>query len=495
MSPNNTLVTTPIYYVNSCPHIGHAYTNIIASCLKEWVTLSGQNVFLLTGTDEHGQKIETSALDSKMTINEFIDHYSQSFKDLANKLEMPYDDFIRTSENRHKLIVQYIWNKLYDSGYIYLGKYSGWYAMRDEAFYKEDELIDGLAPTGAPVVWQEEEAYFFKLSTFETKLLDMYSAHPEFILPINRRLEVINFVEGGLDDLCISRTNFSHGIAVPNDCGHVIYVWIDALANYISALGYDQGELYKKFWLDADIVHVLGKDILRFHAVYWPALLMALDVKLPNTLLVHGWWMNDGQKISKSLGNVIDPIALIDKYSLDYVKYFFLTEAALTSDGNYSDERFIQKINSDLVNNIGNLLSRTTNMIENYLGGTVQYCPDDNNDAMIANFMNTYSCLMNDYKFSHAASEICAFATNINQYIDAQAPWKIFKNESCENKLDLLNFILHKCYKAIVTIFTSLIPFITSRAKNVLSLLQADTLSEKSSRVTKIKKINVFERL
>ncbi|MBL4839062.1 MAG: methionine--tRNA ligase, partial [Kordiimonadaceae bacterium] len=324
-------VTTPIYYVNDVPHIGHAYTTLACDMLARFKRLDGFDVLFLTGTDEHGQKVEKSAEKAGVDPLAFCDKVSSRFQDLAAAMNFSNDQFIRTTEARHKVAVQQLWRELVKNGFIYEDNYAGWYSVRDEAFYGEDELKEGeggekLAPTGAPVEWVEEPSYFFKLSAFEEKLLALYENQPDFVMPKSRLNEVKSFVKGGLQDLSISRTTFNWGVPVPEAEGHIMYVWIDALANYLTATGYPDmdAEDYQKFW--PANVHIVGKDILRFHAVYWPAFLMAANMPLPNRVFAHGWWTNEGQKISKSLGNVIDPFELIESYGLDPVRFFLLRE-------------------------------------------------------------------------------------------------------------------------------------------------------------------------
>ncbi len=476
----NCLITTPIYYVNSAPHIGHAYTNIVASCIAEWKKLQSYDAFLLTGTDEHGQKIETSAQNANMQTQDFVDKYALIFKNLADFLQINYDDFIRTTEDRHKIVVQYIWRKLEENGYIYLGVYEGWYSIRDEAFYNESELIDGKAPTGADVKWHKEESYFFKLSDFQEKLL--------------------NFVKDGLNDLSISRTSFKWGIDVPNNKNHIVYVWIDALTNYISALGFstEHDEKYKKYWQNGEKIHVIGKDILRFHAIYWPAILMATDLPLPDHLIAHGWWLKDGEKISKSLGNTIDPFELIEKFNLDYFRYFFLTESGFHSDGNYVESRFIEKINGELVNNFGNLLSRTTNMIVNYFEGEVKLEKTEIHDEFFekkSNFITNFEKLMNEYKFHAAAGEIFKFSTMINQFIDMNKPWELFKKQ----EMKFLNDILYLSMNGLSVAITCLKPFIPQKIDEILKKLEMkiDFLNIKDNQEKFVvkEKINVFNRI
>ena len=499
----NCLVTTPIYYVNGAPHIGHAYTNMVASCIVEWKKLQSPNVFFLTGTDEHGQKVETTAKNVKMSVEDFANQNSKIFRDLANFLKIKYDDFIRTTEDRHKKAVQILWQILEKNGYIYLGSYEGWYAMRDEAFYDEGELINGKAPTGADVEWHKEESYFFKLSEFQDKLLNFYYENPAFILPANRFDEVINFVKGGLKDLSISRTSFKWGIPVPKNDKHVIYVWIDALTNYISALGFAgntaiHDEKYKNFWENGEKIHVIGKDILRFHAVYWPAMLMAADLPLPNQLIAHGWWIKDGEKISKSLGNIIDPFELGEKFGSDYRRYFFLTECGLNTDGNYTAGRFAEKINGDLVNNFGNLLSRTTNMAVQYFSGNLEKKDGEIYDKFFEseeNFVKTFTILMDEYKFHAAANEIFRFSGMINQFIDQYKPWALAKN--CN--IGLLNDVLYLAIHGIKTILTCLKPFIPQKIDEIMKILNFDLnflkIDERDETFSIKEKINCFTRI
>ena len=336
-------VTTPIYYVNDKPHIGHAYTSIACDVLARFLRIDGAEVKFLSGTDEHGQKVEKSAAEKNVSPQELADENSEHFRELLKHLNISNDDFIRTTEERHKQGAQAFWKEIQKNGHIYLDKYSGWYSVRDEAYYQESELIDGKAPTGADVEWVEEPSYFFKLSAFEDKLLDLYEANPAFIAPESRRNEVISFVKSGLKDLSISRTTFKWGVPVPGDEDHVMYVWLDALTNYITALGYP----FKTDFWPANL-HMVGKDILRFHAVYWPAFLMAAGVELPQRIFAHGWWTNEGQKISKSLGNVIDPFEIANEFGVDQIRYFLMREIPFGKDGDFSREKLITRINSDL---------------------------------------------------------------------------------------------------------------------------------------------------
>ena len=358
-------ISTPIYYVNGLPHLGHAYTSVAADVIARFQRKLGRDVYFVTGTDEHGQKVEQSAAAAGKTPQEFSDNISEKFRDIATRLHCSHNDFIRTTEGRHKVAVDELWKRLEANGHIYLGAYEGWYSVRDECFYAEDELVNGDAPTGAPVEWVKEESYFFRLSAFTKKLLDFYEANPEFVGPEGRRNEVVSFVsqEGGLRDLSISRTTFTWGIPVSTNPKHVVYVWLDALTNYISALGYpinDNAEnALWKFWPAS--LHIVGKDILRFHTVFWPAFLMAADIEPPKRVFAHGWWTIEGQKMSKSVGNVVDPYALVDRYGVDFVRYFLVAEVPFGSDGDFSHDTFITRVNSNLANDLGTktlLLSR-----------------------------------------------------------------------------------------------------------------------------------------
>jgi methionyl-tRNA synthetase len=427
-------VTTPIYYVNDSPHIGHAYTTLACDALARFMRLDGRRVMFLTGTDEHGQKVEKAARDAGTDPQTFTDRVSERFRDLARAMNFSNDDFIRTTEERHKHAVTALWEKLVASGDIYLGKYAGWYSVRDEAFYAESELVDGKAPTGAPVEWVEEPSYFFRLSAWQDRLLAFYDANPDCILPLTRRNEVISFVRGGLQDLSVSRTSFRWGIPVPGDPGHVMYVWLDALTNYMSAVGYPDtdSEEFRTFW-PADI-HVVGKDILRFHAVYWPAFLMAAGLPPAKKVFAHGWWTNEGQKISKSLGNVIDPLALVDRYGLDPTRYFLLREVPFGADGDFRHASMVRRMNSDLANDYGNLAQRVLSMIAKNCGGAVpeldELQPDDQAllgavDGLLPNLRAEMAI-----PAPHRALElIWDLVSEANRWVDAQAPWTLRRTD------------------------------------------------------------------
>lgn len=427
-------VTTPIYYVNDSPHIGHAYTTLACDALARFMRLDGRRVMFLTGTDEHGQKVEKAARDAGLDPQAFTDQVSERFRELARVMRFSHDDFIRTTEARHKRAVAALWQRLVASGDIYLGKYAGWYSVRDEAFYDESELVDGRAPTGAPVEWLEEPSYFFRLSAWQERLLAFYAAHPDCILPLTRRNEVVSFVQGGLRDLSVSRTSFRWGIPVPGDPDHVMYVWLDALTNYISAVGYPDtaAEAFRTFW-PAD-VHVVGKDILRFHTVYWPAFLMAAGIAPPRKVFAHGWWTNEGQKISKSLGNVIDPHQLIARYGLDATRYFLLREVPFGSDGDFSHAGMVRRMNADLANDYGNLAQRVLSMIARNCGGRVPDpgAPAAEDGALLARSAALLPRLRAEMAIPapHRALElIWEVIGEANRWVDAQAPWALRRSD------------------------------------------------------------------
>ncbi len=427
-------ITTPIYYVNDKPHIGHAYTTLSCDVLARFKRLDGFDVMFLTGTDEHGQKVQAAAEKANITPQEFTDKVSQNFRDLTQAMNFSNDQFIRTTEERHYKSSQAIWKKLLDNGFIKLDKYAGWYSVRDEAFYAESELVGGKAPTGAEVEWVEEPSYFFSLSAFEDKLLAFYDENPDFIAPDTRRNEIISFVKGGLKDLSISRTTFNWGVPVPDDADHVMYVWLDALTNYLTALNWhEDSNAFSHFW-PANI-HMVGKDILRFHAVYWPAFLMAAELPLPQRVFAHGWWTNEGEKISKSLGNVIDPLALIDEFGLDQTRYFLMREVPFGRDGDFSRSAMIGRINSDLANDLGNLTQRTLSIIAKNCEGKMPALPQHMQEADAQLLAEADSLLpalrarFDKQSFHEGLRQIWEVISNANKYIDAQAPWALKKTD------------------------------------------------------------------
>jgi methionyl-tRNA synthetase len=481
--PNKFYITTPIYYVNDIPHIGHAYTSVACDVLARFMRLSGKKVKFLTGTDEHGQKVEKSAAAKNIAPKEFVDNVSKHFIELTKQMNISNDDFIRTTESRHIKGAQALWQKMQENGTIYLGSYAGWYAIKDEAFYGENELIDNKAPTGAEVEWVEEPSYFFKLSEFGDKLLKFYEENPDFIMPLSRRNEVISFVKSGLRDLSISRTSFKWGISVPNDEKHIMYVWLDALANYLTAIGYPD-ESYKEFWA-ADI-HLVGKDILRFHGVYWPAFLMAADLPLPKRIFAHGWWTIEGQKMSKSTGNVVAPAELIEKFGLDQTRYFLMREVPFGNDGNFSFERMSAVVISELSNNIGNLVQRTLSMIVKNCNGVVQSDEGVTKDEIDLSFLNkaqvtessTHEIITQSYydcKFTEILAEIMTISSEANIYIDTKAPWK-------QKKIDekLMNATLYHLVEAIRCIAIMLQPFIPDASAKILQMLGYNEIEVKN---------------
>jgi methionyl-tRNA synthetase len=431
-------LTTPIYYVNDLPHLGHAYTTVACDVVARFMRLDGRAVKFLTGTDEHGQKVERSAQARGLTPQQFADQISAAFRDMTRLLNISHDDFIRTTEPRHVHGVQALWQELERRGEIYLGRFAGWYSVRDEAFYDEDELIDGpngrMAPTGAEIEWFEEENYFFRLSAWQDRLLAFYDAHPEAIAPRGRRNEVISFVRGGLRDLSISRTSFSWGIPVPGDPRHVIYVWLDALANYITALGYPETTRldFSTFW-PAEL-HMVGKDILRFHTVYWHAFLMAAGLEPPRRVFAHGWWTVEGQKMSKSLGNFIPPRELVEQYGLDPVRYFLLRELPFGNDGDFSHRAMVGRLNGDLANDFGNLAQRVLAMINRNCGAAVPE-PGEFGEAderllgAARGLLARVRPLVAEQAFHLALEGIWRVVAEANRYVDEQAPWALRRTD------------------------------------------------------------------
>jgi methionyl-tRNA synthetase len=437
--PQRYYVTTPIYYVNDVPHIGHAYTTLACDVLARFKRLDGFDVKFLTGTDEHGQKVEKSAAAAGMEPQAFTDKISQNFRDLADFMDFSHDEFIRTTEKRHLAACQDIWRRLQERGHIYLGSYAGWYDVRNEAFHAEGELTVGadgrkVAPSGAEVEWVEEPSYFFRLSAWQEPLLDFYQKNPDFILPKTRRNEVLSFVRGGLQDLSVSRTSFRWGIPVPGDQAHIMYVWLDALTNYITGVGYPEIETgeYATYW-PADL-HMVGKDILRFHAVYWPAFLMAADLEPPKRVFAHGWWTNEGEKISKSVGNIIDPRELVEKYGLDQVRYFLLREVPFGNDGDFSHRAMVHRTNGDLANDFGNLAQRVLSMIAKNCDGAVpavgSLAEDDNTLLAAAHAMHDGVARCLDVQAFHEALDVLwGVVRAANAYVDRQAPWVLRKSD------------------------------------------------------------------
>lgn len=429
-------ITTPIYYVNDVPHIGHAYTSIACDVLARFHRLDGREVLFLTGTDEHGQKVAKSAQEAGQNPQSFCDQVSLRFRELIKAMNCSADDFIRTTESRHILACQALWKRLEDEGWIYQHDYEGWYSVRDEAFYQPDEVVSTptgqkVAISGAQVEWLKEPSFFFRMSKMQKPLIDFYKKNPHFVLPETRMNEVLSFVEGGLKDLSISRTSFSWGIPVPSHAPHIMYVWIDALINYISALGYPNitSANYKKFWPGT---HVIGKDILRFHAVYWPAFLMAAGLEPPLRIFAHGWWTNEGVKISKSLGNVIDPFALVNEFGLDPVRYFLMRDVPFGNDGDFSRHSLIHRFNSDLANDLGNLAQRTLTQIANNCSGEI---PSNqnllNHDKFlletIEESLEKIRAFLNDQVVHRYLEVMWSLISSVNGYISTEQPWVLKK--------------------------------------------------------------------
>jgi methionyl-tRNA synthetase len=480
-------VTTPIYYVNDVPHIGHAYTTIACDIINRFHKLKGEETFFLTGTDEHGQKVEKASLTQNKDTQKFVDEMSQNFRDLIPFLGCEIDDFIRTTEDRHKNAAQFLWNKLKANNQIYLSNYEGWYSIRDEAFYLESELTKNengfVAPSGAPVEWVKEESYFFKLSAWQNKLLEFYENNKDAILPKSRYNEVLSFIKGGLKDLSISRTTFKWGIKVPEEDNHVMYVWIDALCNYITALNYPNidNDTFKKFWPG---VHIVGKDILRFHAIYWPAFLMAAHIDPPKKIFAHGWWTNEGQKISKSIGNVIDPYEIVKQYGLDQMRFFLFREVPFGNDGDFSKDAIAQRVNADLSNNFGNLIQRISSFIVKNSDSKVTKPNAFNNvDKNLLNqyddALHNYLTNMNSYLIDKALKNIFEFLSLVNTYVDNQAPWSLKKTDPYRMK-EVLYIVTILIIKSSIL----LLPIIPSSIKKVLGIF---SLSVEEINLSKIK--------
>ncbi|WP_203075854.1 methionine--tRNA ligase [Falsiroseomonas ponticola] len=461
---STSYITTPIYYVNDKPHIGHAYSTLAADVLARWRRLEGKEVFFLTGTDEHGQKVQKAAADAGMDPQAFTDQVSGTFRALSQDMGYSITDFIRTTEPRHKRACQVLWEKLAANGEIYLGHYEGWYAVRDEAFYGPDELTerDGVkyAPSGAPVEWVREPSYFFRLSAWQDRLLAYYEANPDFILPASRRNEVIAFVKSGLGDLSISRTSFTWGVKVPGDEAHVMYVWLDALTNYITAAGYpDDPEAFAKWW-PAEL-HIVGKDILRFHAIYWPAFLMAAGLPVPKRVFAHGWWTVEGQKISKSLGNAIDPRGLVEEFGLDPVRYFLLREVPFGQDGDFSRAALVNRLNGELANALGNLANRTLSLIQRNCGGILPaIAVTTAADSAIVEFAASLPTEVGDHinvqAFHLALEAVFQAVRDANAYITVQAPWALKKTDP--ERMAVVLRVLHDALRVYATVLQPFMP-------------------------------------
>ena len=469
-------VTTPIYYVNDIPHIGHAYTSLAADMVARFARLRKQQVKFLTGTDEHGQKVEKAALKANQSPQAFVNTVSQRFREMSTTLQLTNDDFIRTTEERHIKAVQCLWKTLAEKGHIYKDIYAGWYAVRDEAFYQTNDLVDGRAPTGAPVTWVEEESYFFRLSTWKQPLLDYYQNHVDFIGPPERRNEVISFVSSNLKDLSISRCSFKWGVPVPGDAQHVIYVWLDALTNYITALGYPT-HLDTHYLEQA--LHLVGKDIIRFHCVYWPAFLMAAGLPVPKRIFAHGWLIQKGEKMSKSLGNVIDPWTLIDTFGLDQVRYFLLREVPFGQDGVIHMDALIQRINSDLANDLGNLVQRVLMFIQQYGHAKVplqhQLNPED--QTILCAWKEKLTQMEKFFytqELHRMCQEVWHLIKHANQYMDQQKPWTLRKTD--HKRMATVLFVLAEIIRHIGILAQPIVPIGAAKILDLLNISKEERM-------------------
>lgn len=475
-------VTTPIYYPSDRLHIGHAYTTTVADSLARWHRFAGRDVYFVTGSDEHGQKIQRAALAKGVTPQAYVDEIVASFKHLWEKMNIRYDDFVRTTDDRHHRAVQAVFQKIYDQGDIYKSAYEGWYCTPCETFWVESRLEEGHCPDcKRPVELVKEESYFFRLSKYAERLLKHIEEHPEFIQPESRRNEMVNFIKGGLEDLCVSRTTFDWGIPVPFDSKHVVYVWFDALTNYLTALGYPDTDGLMEDWWPADL-HLVGKEIMRFHTIIWPIMLMALELPLPKTVFGHGWLLFDSDKMSKSKGNVVDPLVLIDEFGVDAIRYFLMREISFGQDGNFSRKALIERTNADLANDLGNLLNRTLSMLNRYFDGVVPEpaaSPGDVDQALIdhANRLGKEvdDCLK-QFKLNDALIRIWQLVGRANKYVDERAPWNLAK---LEDKSELSS-VMYNLVETLRIVALLIKPFLPETGERMWQQLGLAGLNSKS---------------
>ena len=487
-------ITTPIYYVNDKPHIGHAYTSVATDFIARFMRLNGFDVRFQTGTDEHGLKIQKAAEKKGKKPLELCNENSQIFRDLTTSLNLSNDDFIRTTEKRHIHGASFLWKRLHERNQIYLGEYTGWYSINDETFYNEKDLVkqednNFKTVTGGPVEWITEKSYFFKLSEWSDKLLELYKNKPGFVSPESKKNEVIKFVESGLNDLSVSRTSFEWGIKTPTDNNHIMYVWLDALTCYANGVNYlnDKENELNDYW--SHVVHIVGKDILRHHAVYWPAFLMAAELDLPKKVFAHGWWTNDGNKISKSLGNVIDPIDIIDKYGLDQFRYFILREVPFGNDGDFSNIALVNRINSDLVNDLGNLCQRSLTMIERKLNSIVPDIKNNGDDEIVLQdstkiILNEGIELIEDFKIHDYIKLVWAHIGKVNKYFNDSRPWELEKDDK-----EMFMNVLAATVEQIKNIAFFIYPIMPNKSRELLKIIGIENTN---MTFDEMKRVNVF---